>query len=337
MARCLFALLAAVWLPLSIAPSQDRPAQEGPWLQDFAAARTKAMADHKDLLIDFTGSDWCTWCQRLDREVFATSEFLKGVAKDFVLLKLDYPHDVSLVAEAIRKQNEGLQREWGIDAFPSVFLADADGRPYAQTGYQPGGAAQYLEHLATLRETKAARDEPFAQAKDKRGVERARLLARGLDALGGAEADAMRVDHYRGEITEILALDPKNEAQLKERFTAMLARIEEKRLLDEVREKFGAFAAQEKWSDAAAAMDVYLSTHRGRRPVEQMATYCKAIAAIEGRKDYDAALQLLAEAKAFAPDSELGKEVDRIRKNVEGMRDAAKAGANGGAKKEGGG
>ena len=65
--------------------------------------------------------------------------------------------------------------------------------------------------------------------------------------------------------------------------------------------------------------------NRGRRPVEQMATFCKAIAAIEGRKDYDAALQLFAEAKAFAPDSEIGKQVDQIRTNVEGMRDAAKA------------
>jgi hypothetical protein len=240
------------------------------------------------------------------------------------------------VAEAIRKQNEGLKREWGIDVFPTVFLADADGRPYAQTGYQPGGAAKYLAHLAGLQRNRTARDEPFAQAKDKSGVERAKLLARGLDALGGAEADALRVAHYRGEMTEIIALDPKNEAQLKARFTAMLEHAEEKKLLDDVRQKFDGLAQQEKWADAATAMDVFLSTYRGRRPVEQMATFCKAIAAIEGRKDYDAALQLFAEAKAFAPDSEIGKEVDRIRKGVEGMRDAAKAADKTDGKKDGG-
>ena len=40
------------------------------WETDFAAARKQAREQKKDLLIDFTGSDWCGWCKRLKEEVF---------------------------------------------------------------------------------------------------------------------------------------------------------------------------------------------------------------------------------------------------------------------------
>ncbi len=45
------------------------------WSQNFAAAQKEAAAGQKDLLVDFTGSDWCSWCIKLNKEVFDHEAF----------------------------------------------------------------------------------------------------------------------------------------------------------------------------------------------------------------------------------------------------------------------
>ena len=50
-------------------------AQQANWLSDYNKAVDQAKADNKDILLDFTGSDWCPWCIRMDKEVLDTKEF----------------------------------------------------------------------------------------------------------------------------------------------------------------------------------------------------------------------------------------------------------------------
>ncbi|MDT8391733.1 MAG: thioredoxin family protein [Lentisphaeria bacterium] len=40
-------------------------AAEG-WMTDYDAALKKAKAENKVVILDFSGSDWCVWCVRLD-------------------------------------------------------------------------------------------------------------------------------------------------------------------------------------------------------------------------------------------------------------------------------
>ena len=103
-------------------------------LIDFEKAKAQAAAEKKDLLMDFTGSDWCGWCIRLRKEVFDTDEFKAQAPQKYVLLELDYPQDQSKVSEATRAQNDRLQSQFGIQGYPTIFLADSLGRPYAQLG-----------------------------------------------------------------------------------------------------------------------------------------------------------------------------------------------------------
>ena len=146
------------------------------WTSDYQAAQKQAAESKKDLLIDFTGSDWCIWCKRLDKEVFEEADFQKEIVKGYVLVKLDFPQDQSLVTEEIKAQNAQLQEQYKVQGFPTIFLMDASGKPFAQTGYQPGGGAKYLEHVAELSKGKAGYDENMAKAKDAKGVDRAKLL-----------------------------------------------------------------------------------------------------------------------------------------------------------------
>lgn len=120
----------------------------------LAVAKMQAAQEDKDILLKFTGSDWCTWCRRLDNEVFNTELFKKEVTKHFVILVLDFPRDESLLSQRSYRQNEKLYREYGVLGLPTIILADAEGGEYARTGYREGGPEKYLEHLEELRKLK---------------------------------------------------------------------------------------------------------------------------------------------------------------------------------------
>ena len=121
------------------------------WMTDFEKAKQTAQAQGKDLMLNFAGSDWCYWCQRLDKEVFSKTSFLEKAGKDFVFVLVDFPNDTSGQSEQVQQQNEKLMEQFGVEGFPTVFLADAGGKSYVQTGYLEGGVKAYLEHLKELR------------------------------------------------------------------------------------------------------------------------------------------------------------------------------------------
>lgn len=119
------------------------------WMTDFPAAQAQAKAEGKPLLLDFTGSDWCGWCIRLDREVFSQAAFKEFAASELVLVELDFPRGKKQSAE-VRAQNEALAAKYGIEGFPTLILLSPAGGVVGRTGYREGGAEAYVEHLKAL-------------------------------------------------------------------------------------------------------------------------------------------------------------------------------------------
>ena len=117
------------------------------WLDDYDAALARAAAGNRQVLIDFSGSDWCGWCRRLEKEVFATEAFRKAAAERFVLLMVDSPEDESLLSDKAREQNPRLVEKFGVDGFPTVVVLDAKGEEVCRMGYAEGGPEKYLERL----------------------------------------------------------------------------------------------------------------------------------------------------------------------------------------------
>jgi len=84
------------------------------WTENAKEAMAQAAKEKKDLLIDFTGSDWCGVCVMLDKEVFSQPAFADEAPKHFVLLKLDFPRAKPQSPE-LQKQNAGTKsslRRW---------------------------------------------------------------------------------------------------------------------------------------------------------------------------------------------------------------------------------
>lgn len=155
------------------------------WLEDYAKAKKQAQTEKKDLLLNFGGSDWCVWCQKLDKEVFHKKDFIKQAEKDFVLVHLDFPTRKEQ-APALKQQNEKLKAEftkkYGFPGFPTVFLTDAEGVAYAKTGYQAGGPEAYLENLEKLKKARPLED-PGAEWLENYEVAKAKAAALNKDLL----------------------------------------------------------------------------------------------------------------------------------------------------------
>ncbi|MDE0839970.1 MAG: thioredoxin family protein, partial [Kiritimatiellae bacterium] len=113
------------------------------------AAKKLAAEKNIPILADFSGSDWCGWCVKLDKEVFQKDAF-KTYAKDNVVLFLaDFPHKTKQ-ADAVKKQNKGLAETYKVQGFPTVLLLGADGKLLGRTGYKPGGPDTYIKHVKSL-------------------------------------------------------------------------------------------------------------------------------------------------------------------------------------------
>ncbi len=160
-------------------------AEQGLWLDSYEQAKQQAAEQGKDMLVLFTGSDWCIWCKRLEAEVLNQDGFGDSVSSDLVLLKLDFPRNKELAAP-LKAQNDELRTQFkakhGFRGYPTVYLTDAQGVPYAKTGYQAGGPEKYLKHLAFLKEAKPLVDvkdlwiENYAVAKAKAAAQAKDLL-----------------------------------------------------------------------------------------------------------------------------------------------------------------
>lgn len=174
-------------------------------MTDFEAAKAKAAKENKDLLVDFTGSDWCGWCIKLVDEVFKHDAFKKGVADKFVLVELDFPNDKSKLSEAIQKQNKELAEKYDVRGFPTILLLDAKGLPYAITGYQSGGPEKYLEHLTELQAKRTARDEALDAASKLEGTAKAEALVKAVKSVPEGQ-----LKHYQNLTDEIIKLDPED-------------------------------------------------------------------------------------------------------------------------------
>lgn len=135
-------------------------AQELKWETDINKAIAVSNKTKKPMLLFFTGSDWCGWCIRLQKEVLKTPEFKTWAAKNVVLVELDYPRSKPQ-SDIIKNQNNGLQQIFGIQGFPTVYFATAKvkaGKPsytgIGSTGYVAGGPSAWLEVANGILKTK---------------------------------------------------------------------------------------------------------------------------------------------------------------------------------------
>ncbi|MEI6376923.1 MAG: thioredoxin family protein [bacterium] len=114
------------------------------WQTNYKSALEQAAKENKPVLLDFTGSDWCGWCIKLNKETFSQSEFKDFAKKNLILVELDFPKSNPQTAE-VKKQNEELQQKFNVHGFPTLVLLNSQGKEITRNaGYLPGGPKAFI-------------------------------------------------------------------------------------------------------------------------------------------------------------------------------------------------
>lgn len=95
--------------------------QEINWTNNLAEAHELSLKTGKPIMAFFTGSDWCGWCKKLQREVFKKEAFISWANENVIPLELDFPRRTQLPAD-ISQQNRQLQQIFQVRGYPTVWF-----------------------------------------------------------------------------------------------------------------------------------------------------------------------------------------------------------------------
>ena len=98
------------------------------WEHDYDKAMATARESKKIVMVDVY-TDWCGWCKKLDRDVYANADIQAKLAKNFVPLKVNP-----------EKSQKGAQlaSSFGLRGYPYIAFLDAQGKKIASIeGYRP--------------------------------------------------------------------------------------------------------------------------------------------------------------------------------------------------------
>ena len=100
------------------------------WNENFNEAQQLAKTSHKQILINFSGSDWCGPCIRLRKEILESEVFEAYAKENLILVRADFPRQKKNQLPAAQvKQNEALAEKYNPDGkFPYTLLVDENGK-----------------------------------------------------------------------------------------------------------------------------------------------------------------------------------------------------------------
>lgn len=123
------------------------------WQTDYKNTLKIAKKENKNVLVYFTGSDWCPPCKMLKKDLFETNEF-KTLSEDYVLLYIDIPRNKDLLTPAQLQHNKSLLPKYNKKGvFPLLVALSPNGVILDDySGYSMNGEVGY--HLEFMKRNK---------------------------------------------------------------------------------------------------------------------------------------------------------------------------------------
>ena len=100
------------------------------WYHNLNDAEKIARREHKFILLNFSGSDWCGPCIRMHAEFFESDVFKQMADTELVMVNADFPRKKKnqLPAEQQKLNDEMADKYNSHGKFPLTLLLNADGR-----------------------------------------------------------------------------------------------------------------------------------------------------------------------------------------------------------------
>lgn len=117
------------------------------WNTNFEDAKAKAEKENKNILLVFSGSDWCGPCMKLDKAIWQSSEFKAESDKNWVVYKADFPKKkANQLSPELTESNNKLAEKYNKNgSFPLVVLLDKKGKVIGMTGFKNVSASEYIK------------------------------------------------------------------------------------------------------------------------------------------------------------------------------------------------
>jgi thioredoxin-related protein len=165
MRRALFTTLCTLTVVLFLHPAN---ALAGPAWRSWDAGLREAGTSGRPVLVDVT-TDWCGWCKRMDRDVYARADVQSTLARRFVTVKLDAESGDAARYEGRSYTSRTLAARLGVNSYPTTVFLSAKG---AQLGSVPGylPPEDFLLLLRFVGDGHAARGENFADFQRAAGA-----------------------------------------------------------------------------------------------------------------------------------------------------------------------
>jgi thioredoxin-related protein len=100
------------------------------WHNNLAEAEKIAQKEHKYILLNFSGSDWCGPCIRMHKEIFESEVFKQMADTELVLVNADFPRKKkNQLTVSQQKINDEMADKYNAGGkFPYTLLLNAEGK-----------------------------------------------------------------------------------------------------------------------------------------------------------------------------------------------------------------
>ena len=150
MKSILFLFLAPLLFSVQIEAEVNK---DTTWLTDYEKAIKLANKENKNVLVYFTGSDWCPPCIKLKTDLFDSKAFTE-LSTDYVLLYVDMPRNRDLLTPGQMQHNKDLLKKYNKKGvFPLLTIVNEKGNVLDEySGYSMNGEIRY--HIELLNKYK---------------------------------------------------------------------------------------------------------------------------------------------------------------------------------------
>ena len=100
------------------------------WHNNLDEAKQIAAKEHKYILLNFSGSDWCGPCIRMHNEIFGSDVFKKLADEQLVMVNADFPRKKKNQLSAAQQEiNNKMADQYNPEGkFPLTVLLDENGK-----------------------------------------------------------------------------------------------------------------------------------------------------------------------------------------------------------------
>ena len=122
------------------------------WESNWSDAAALAEKKHQNVVLVFSGSDWCAPCIKLDKSIWQSSEFQDYAKDHWTMLRVDFPRKkANQLPEEQKNKNALLAEKYNKNGyFPLVLVLDPNGNILGQTGYKNISVKEYIALLKSF-------------------------------------------------------------------------------------------------------------------------------------------------------------------------------------------